>query len=96
MKFLNARRIGAIFAISLTSGLTAFSAFADQTFRVCSGEDQANGCPVSKDVMFGCGVSPDQMATSVCAITSAGQKKVQDYRIVRQGSHDGGSCGYEN
>jgi hypothetical protein len=95
MQSLGVNSISRISLIALFFGLVTVPAVADQAFRVCSGEDQANGCPVSKDVMFGCGVSPDQMATSVCTITDNGQKKVQPYRIVRQGSHDGGQCGYE-
>jgi len=81
--------------IAIVYGLAGVPANADQTYRVCTGEDQANGCPVSKDAMFGCGTSPDQMAASVCTVTVDGQKKVQPYRVLRQGSHDGGRCGYE-
>jgi hypothetical protein len=69
-------------------------ALAD-TFRVCMGEDQANGCPVSHDAMFGCGVSIDQAASQLCAITQNGQKTVAPYNYVHQGSHEGGRCGYE-
>jgi hypothetical protein len=83
----------AVFA--LLSTLSTERATADQTFRVCMGEDQANGCPVSKDAMFGCGVSPDAAAQSVCAVTRDGQKTVPGYRTVHEGSHDGGRCGYE-
>ena len=64
-------------------------------FRVCFGEDQANGCPVGHDAMFGCGVSIDDAAQQLCAITQNGQKTVAPYNYVHQGSHSGGHCGYE-
>lgn len=70
------------------------AAFADH-FRVCMGEDQANGCPVSHDAMFGCGVSIDAAANQLCAVTTNGQKTVAPYNYVHQGSHSGGHCGYE-
>jgi hypothetical protein len=70
------------------------NASADQTIRICIGEDQANGCPVSKDAMFGCGTSIDVAASQVCA-TKDGRKTVSPYRAIHQGSHDGGRCGYE-
>src|SRR5437660_141142 len=62
-------------------------------FRVCIGEYE-DKCPVSKDAMFGCGTTFDQAATSLCAITVDGQKKVSPYRVIPQGTHDGNRCGY--
>jgi hypothetical protein len=81
----------------ILSGLFAFQtvpADADYTKRVCGGEDQANGCPVSKDIMLGCNPSPDDAGRAACAYTSNGQTKVYNYHVDRQGSHDGGRCGY--
>ena len=80
--------------ISLCLSTSINSAAAD-TIRVCFGEDQANGCPVNKDAMFGCGVSIDQAAEQVCAITRKGVKEVAPYNYIHQGSHEGGRCGYE-
>jgi hypothetical protein len=74
--------------------LAETSAFADYTVRICIGEDQANGCPVSKDAMFSCGTSYDEAASLVCTITVSGQKKVKPYRAIPQGTHEGGRCGY--
>jgi hypothetical protein len=71
------------------------SSFANQTIRICIGEDQANGCPVSKDAMFGCGTTIDAAASQVCAITREGNKVISPYRVIHQGSHEGGRCGYE-
>jgi len=75
--------------------LQATPAFADYTRRVCGGEDQANGCPVSKDIMLGCNPTIQQVIAAACTIyRSNGQKEVLDARVDRQGSHDGGRCGY--
>jgi hypothetical protein len=67
---------------------------ADYNKRVCGGEDQANGCPVSKDIMLGCNPTPDDAGRAACSYTRNGQTKVYDYHVDRQGSHDGGKCGY--
>jgi hypothetical protein len=86
-------KIGAaalIFAMAFVPAMAA-----ERNVRVCMGEDQANGCPVSRDAMFGCGVSIDAAASQVCAITKNGQKTVSPYRYLHQGSHEGGRCGYE-
>ena len=69
--------------------------FADYKLRICIGEDQANGCPVAKDAMFGCGTTADHGAENVCTITKNGKKEVLSYRLVHEGSHSGGRCGYE-
>ena len=62
-------------------------------FRVCIGEIE-NNCPVAHDAMFSCGTTFDQAASTLCAITADGQKKVSPYRVVPQGTHDGNRCGY--
>jgi hypothetical protein len=69
-------------------------ALADH-FRVCFGEDQANGCPVAHDAMYGCGASIDDAASQICAVTTNGKRTVAPYSFVRQGSHGGGRCGYD-
>jgi hypothetical protein len=80
--------------------LLSFAAFqplpavADYSKRVCGGEDQANGCPVAKDIMLGCNPTEEQIAAAACTIVSNGQRKILDYHIDRQGSHEGGKCGY--
>jgi hypothetical protein len=91
---LNPKIIGWASSVALVCGLIG-TASADQTVRVCIGEDQANGCPVSKDAMFGCGMSIDAAAGQVCTVTRDGKKVVSPYRVMHQGSHDGGRCGYE-
>lgn len=70
-------------------------ALADYSKRVCAGEDQANGCPVSHDIMFGCYPAPQQMGDAACSIYENGQKKTLPFHIDHQGSHSGGKCGYE-
>jgi hypothetical protein len=79
-------------------GLATFSSFpakADFSKRVCGGEDQANGCPVSKDIMLGCNPTPQQLIAAACTVYQPdGTTSVYPARIERQGSHSGGSCGY--
>ncbi len=75
--------------------LSGFPALADYSKRVCGGEDQANGCPVSKDIMLGCNPTPQQLIAAACTVYKPdGTTSVYSARIERQGSHDGGSCGY--
>jgi hypothetical protein len=82
------------FTLAPVVSILPSAAFADH-FRVCMGENQANGCPVSHDAMFGCGVSIDDAANQLCAVTTNGQKTVAPYNYVHQGSHGGNRCGYE-
>jgi hypothetical protein len=45
--------------------------------------------------MLGCNPTPQQAGLAACTIyTGNGEKKVLDFHVDRQGSHDGGSCGY--
>jgi hypothetical protein len=86
-----------LWASILVLSLAAFQivpARADYAKRVCGGEDQANGCPVGKDIMLGCNPTEDQAAEAACSYTSNGVKKIYDYHVDREGSHDGGRCGY--
>ncbi|MER8689692.1 hypothetical protein [Mesorhizobium sp. M0028] len=85
-----------LIALPLVFATLAFAgpAAADYTKRVCGGEDQANGCPVSTDIMVGCNPSPADAVRAACTIISNGQEKVLDGHADRQGSHGGGSCGY--
>ena len=83
--------------VGITSTVMTLSTLAHSEYRVrvCVGEDQANGCPVTHDAMFGCGTSFDEAAESVCTVTSGGKKSVLPYSIIKQGSHSGGRCGYD-
>ncbi|MBR1205868.1 MULTISPECIES: hypothetical protein [unclassified Bradyrhizobium] len=82
-----------VLAIAMATSF-AMPASADYNKRVCGGEDQANGCPVSKDIMLGCNPTEDDAGNAACSYTSNGQRKVFDYHADRQGSHEGGKCGY--
>jgi hypothetical protein len=71
-------------------------ATADYSKRVCGGEDQANGCPVGKDIMLGCNPTPQQLIAAACTIYKPdGTRTTLPARIEHQGSHEGGRCGYE-
>src|SRR5258708_5489913 len=69
-------------------------AVADYTKRVCGGEDQANGCPVSRDIMLGCNPTEQQVGEAACTIVRDGRREVLPFHVDRQGSHEGGRCGY--
>lgn len=82
---------------SLFFAICISPAFADYQIRVCQGEDQANGCPVAADAMFGCYTSVNDIARTVCAITdpNTGIPKILNYSYIPQGQHGGGKCGYD-
>ncbi|MES0000960.1 hypothetical protein NKJ90_19535 [Mesorhizobium sp. M0051] len=91
------RKKALMFALIFSASL-AFKggiAAADYTKRVCFGSDQANGCPVSADIMRGCTDDEETAAVvAACTIVSNGTKKVMDGHADRQGTHSGGACGY--
>jgi len=89
------RQFISVVIISLSlAALQGNSAYADYNKRVCGGEDQANGCPVSKDIMVGCNPTESQAGEAACSYWESGTKKVFPFHVDRQGSHEGGSCGY--
>jgi hypothetical protein len=85
---LSAAQIGVILSLLLSS-----SAHAEYSVRICIGED-GNKCPVQYEAFYGCGTSYDNAAEDVCTITNNGQKEVLRYRMIKQGTHEGGQCGY--
>lgn len=85
----------AITILSLSVALIyANSAAADYSKRVCGGEDRANGCPVSKDIMLGCNPTEAEMGEAACSVWDNGTKKTFPFHVDIQGTHEGGSCGY--
>ncbi|TCU17885.1 hypothetical protein EV132_1031 [Rhizobium sullae] len=93
MKTVTPLSLAILLSLAGASGFVT-PALADYKVRICTGEDQANGCPVSHDAMFGCGVSYDQAAEVVCTVTENAQKQVLPYTVLPQGTHSGGRCGY--
>jgi hypothetical protein len=88
------RVFGSAIVLLSLAAFQAAPAIADYAKRVCGGEDQANGCPVSHDIMLGCNPTEEQVAAAACTITRNGQRVLLDYHVDRQGSHSGGKCGY--
>jgi len=85
----------AMLCVLLQVSPTPVYAIDGWSVRVCFGEDQANGCPVSHDAMYGCGVSIDDVAPQICSVRVNGKRKELPYSVVKQGAHSGGHCGYD-
>ena len=84
-----------VLAAIVSLSCVTFPAYADYSKRVCGGSDRANGCPVSKDIMLGCNPSEAQVGEAACSYWENGTRKVLPFHADHQGSHEGGSCGYE-
>jgi hypothetical protein len=85
----------ALAAVAIFALIQSVPAGADYSKRVCGGQDQANGCPVAKDIMLGCNPTEAQVGDSACSYWENGTRKTFPFHAEHQGSHDGGSCGYE-
>ncbi|NEJ95347.1 hypothetical protein ELI24_09870 [Rhizobium ruizarguesonis] len=81
-------------AIALGACFPTPSAAADINMRVCFGDEQPFGCPVSADAMFGCDRRPEDTFKEICSKIENGQRIQLPYRAAQQGNHSGGACGY--
>jgi hypothetical protein len=80
-------------ALAAVSAVTTIPAMADQTFRICIGENE-NLCPTAKNAWFPCGTLMETAARSVCTIYTSTGKAVKPFRILQVYDVSGNKCGY--
>jgi hypothetical protein len=60
--------------------------------RFCIG---SGNCPVLVQVMRDCGSNADQIAQEICTVHRQGaERRELEYQLLREGTRDGGKCGY--
>ena len=60
--------------------------------RFCIG---SGNCPVVVQIMRDCGSDADQIAREICTLRRpGGERRELEYQLVREGTRDGGKCGF--
>jgi hypothetical protein len=94
MQLTRLNALSASLLVALTSASPAQEIPRPQELRTrfCIG---SGNCPVLVQVMRDCGSNADQIAQEICTLhRPGGERRELEYQLLREGTRDGGKCGY--